>query len=156
MDKATVIQEIMGLRRRAGQVAGQHAFKHWQHLDLPVAQLKTLFIILNRETTNYRTLARDLCVTPGNVTGIIDRLVEQGLVTRRQDTKDRRVIWLEASKKGRELFSNLMETEIRHSISILEYMKLDDLIAFAKGLTGFIEAVEQYQKKSISLSSDKE
>jgi MarR family transcriptional regulator, organic hydroperoxide resistance regulator len=155
-DKAAVIQEILGLRYRASRIVGGYAFKHWQQLDVPIAQLKSLFIILAREKVNYRTLAMDLGVTPGNVTGIIDRLVEQGLVNRKPDSEDRRIIWLEASEKGCELFSNLMETEARHTVRILEYMNRDDLIAFAKGLVGFINAVEKYQKESIDIASDKE
>ncbi len=156
MDKTTVIQEIVGLRQRAGRAAGKYVFKYWQHLDIPIAQLKSLFIILSRGNVNYRILAHDLNVTPGNVTGIVDRMVEQGLIKRKPDSEDRRVIWLEATEKGRELLSNLFETETQCSVRILQRMSLEDLKAFARGLTSFINAVEEFQNESSNILSVKE
>jgi DNA-binding MarR family transcriptional regulator len=101
-------------------------------------------------------LARDLDVTPGNVTGIVDRMVEQGLVSRKPDPEDRRVVWLAATEKGRELLSNLFEADTQCSIRILEHMSLEDLKAFARGLSGFLNAVDQIQKESSNIVSVKE
>jgi DNA-binding MarR family transcriptional regulator len=156
IEKTPVIEEVLSLRHRASRVLGKYLFKHWQHLDIPVAQLKSLFIILIREKVNYRTLANDLCVTPGNVTGIVDRMVEQDLIYRKPDSEDRRIIWLEASEKGCNLFGNLMEAETQHLTRIMERMSPEDLTAFGKGLVGFINAVEKDLEESSDIVSVKE
>jgi MarR family transcriptional regulator, organic hydroperoxide resistance regulator len=152
-DKIKIIKSILGLRHRYSQALGGCVFKHWRRLDVPVAQLKSLFIILFRQRVNYHTLAEDLKVTPGNVTGIVERLVEQGLVIRKPDPEDRRIIWLEGSEKGRELFTNLLETGTQSFGLILEKMSQDELICFEKGLSGFIVAVEKYlQEQPVNIS----
>ena len=48
-------------------------------------------------------LADKLLVTGGNVTYVMDRLEEQGLVTRERCGQDRRVIWAKLTVKGREV-----------------------------------------------------
>jgi MarR family transcriptional regulator, organic hydroperoxide resistance regulator len=147
MDKKEVINEIMELQRRMSQVIIPYAIKSWRELDVPLAQLKSLLIIAGKGETNFSTLAQDLGVTPGDVTGIIERLVAQGLVNRKSSPEDRRIIWLQATDKGRDLLANLMESQTRHMVHILEYMTLEDLNSLLKGLSGFIDAVVEHQKE---------
>jgi DNA-binding MarR family transcriptional regulator len=54
----------------------------WLALNLSIAQLKSLFFINFEGVTNFKSLAAAPGVTPPNVTGIIDRLVEHELVNR--------------------------------------------------------------------------
>jgi DNA-binding MarR family transcriptional regulator len=92
-------------------------------------------------------LAQELGVTSGNVTGIVDRLVDQGLVIRNPDPADRRVIRLEATEKGRDLLTNLMEAQTKHMAHILTHMNLEELTALSRGLSGLVCAVEEHQKE---------
>ena len=48
-----------------------------------------------------------LMVTNGNVTGLITRLVDEGLVDRLQDEDDRRIQWVRLTPKGNKLFSSM-------------------------------------------------
>ncbi len=154
MDKEEAINEIIGLQKRAGQVLGSYAIESWRELDVPLAQLKSLFIIANREDTNFRMLAQELGVTSGNVTGIIDRLVEQGLVSRNPDPEDRRVIRLEATDKGRDLLTNLTESQTKHMAHILTRMSLEELLSLSRGLSGLIRAVEEQQREAHEDTND--
>jgi DNA-binding MarR family transcriptional regulator len=147
MDKKEVIAEIVELQRKFNKTIVPYAIDAWRELNVPLAQLKSLLIITSKKETNSRTLAQDLKVTPGDVTGIIERLVEQGLVARKPSLTDRRVIWLQATDKGHELLANLIENQTRHMIHILEYMSLDDLRCLSQGLAGVFQAVEEHQKE---------
>jgi len=147
MDKKEVINEIMELQRRMSQVIIPYAIESWRELDVPLAQLKSLLIIAGKGETNFSTLAQDLGVTPGDVTGIIERLVEQGLVSRKPSPEDRRIIWLQATDKGRDLLANLMESQTHHMVHILEYMSLEDLKSLLRGLSGLFHAVGEHQKE---------
>lgn len=51
-------------------------------------------------------LADKLLVTGGNVTYVMDRLEEQGLVTRERCGQDRRVIWAKLTVKGRDVIGD--------------------------------------------------
>ena len=48
-------------------------------------------------------LTRELLVTAGNVTGIVERLVEQRLVARRPVPEDRRAVRIRLTPRGRRL-----------------------------------------------------
>lgn len=50
-------------------------------------------------------LSRQLMVTGGNVTGLTDRLVEEGLIERRADPQDRRAAYVSLTPAGRKQFA---------------------------------------------------
>ncbi len=143
-DKETVIQEILVNLMKFQRVFSHPDLDQWRRLSVPMAQLKSLFLIVNRHGVNSHSLAQDLEVTPGNVTGIIDRLVEQDLVIRKPDPQDRRIIWLEATPQGKDLLNKLREDHSKLIAQILGLMKVSDLGALASGLKGLVEAVESH------------
>ncbi|GGZ22707.1 MarR family transcriptional regulator [Streptomyces inusitatus] len=73
------------------QAAAQHS--------LTGAQAKLLGL-LTLEPTPMRRIARKLKCEPSNVTGIVDRLEQRGLVERRADPNDRRVKIAAATDEG--------------------------------------------------------
>ena len=86
-----------------------------------------------------------LGVTPSNVTGIVDHLVDQGLVSRTQNPEDRREMTLQATDKGKALVSNLKEVGIKRMTQVLSLLSLGELSALAQGLSAFIKAAETYK-----------
>jgi DNA-binding MarR family transcriptional regulator len=54
-----------------------------------------------------RELSRRLMVTGGNVTGLTDRLVAEGLVQRREDPRDRRAFTVSLTAEGRRQFRTM-------------------------------------------------
>jgi DNA-binding MarR family transcriptional regulator len=145
MGKSQLIQKIVELERQVGRIIGQHAQIIWTDSGLTLTQLRSLFLIANKGSTNFRKLAEALGVTPSNVTGIVDRLVEQGLVSRTQNPEDRREMTLQATDKGQFLVSNLKEVGIKHMTHILSLLSLEELSALAQGLSAFIRAAETYK-----------
>ena len=67
-------------------------------------------------------LSRLLLVTSGNLTGIVDRLEQQTLVVRRPDTRDRRVIRVALSDKGRRLTDDVLPAHAADIEEILSFM----------------------------------
>ena len=151
MDKAARIEGLLKLFDDLSQAMAKYSFGPWRELDIPLAQLKSLFIISIKGSTNTRNLANDLGVTPGNVTGIVDRLVEQGLVSRTQNPEDRRVVFLQLTEKGRETITSIRESGMRQMTGILAYMSLDGLSCLAAGMKDLIESVEKHQKDNPDL-----
>lgn len=79
-------------------------------LNVTMPQLKALVIIARRqgvEGISGGGLTKALGVSLATTTGIVDRLVGQGLVTRREDTHDRRVRRIQLSPQGLELMHRL-------------------------------------------------
>ncbi|MEP7158600.1 MAG: MarR family transcriptional regulator [Chloroflexota bacterium] len=64
-------------------------------------QLHVLFVLMSDGPTTMGRLADALDVSLPNVTGIVDRMVEAGLVERSRDSDDRRVVGVNATAAGR-------------------------------------------------------
>jgi DNA-binding MarR family transcriptional regulator len=148
MDKADLIPEIIDLQRRVDRSRRQYELDIWMSLPLAMAQLKCLFFISNQGSTNSRKLAEALRVTPTNITGIIDRLVKQGLVNRAGDPLDRRILVLKATAKGERLVANLRERKRSHLSQVLSYMSKDELAVLHRGLASLARAVDAYEKEA--------
>jgi DNA-binding MarR family transcriptional regulator len=55
-------------------------------------------------------LSQRMMVSNGNVTGLVDRLVEQGLITRQPSPKDRRAQIVSLTAQGRKSFRAMART----------------------------------------------
>ncbi len=150
MEKAELIKEINELQRKIDRARRQYQLDIWMSLSLTMAQLKCLFFISNQGSANSKTLAETLKVTPTNITGIIDRLVKQGLVSRSEDTHDRRVLILRATNKGEALVANLRERKRSGFSRVLAHMDDDKLTVLHKGLNSLVAAIEAYEGKAIA------
>lgn len=64
-------------------------------------------------------VSRLLMVSNGNVTGLVDRLVAEGLVMRIADEKDRRATFVRLTPKGLRLFATVAEAHERWVDEIL-------------------------------------
>lgn len=146
MDKAELIKEVLELQQRLNQLLEQAAPDNWINLNLTIAQLKSLFFIVNEGSTNSRKLASALGVTPSNVTGIIDRLVDQGLVSRQENPKDRRMLLLQATDKGKDTLANLKQSKTSHMSEVLACVGTEELSILAWGLSSLVKAIETYEK----------
>jgi DNA-binding MarR family transcriptional regulator len=148
MEKKELIKEVMTLQHQTDIILRQFQPQPWIELNLTLAQLKSLFFIAAKDKTNFKKLAEALGVTPPNVTGIIDRLVEQGLVTRTENPEDRRIMLLQATEKGQELLNNLRERHITQMSQVLSYLTNEELAQQLKSLKDLKKAAETHLQKT--------
>ncbi|MGM0562031.1 MAG: MarR family winged helix-turn-helix transcriptional regulator [Pseudomonadota bacterium] len=79
-------------------------------------------------------LSRRLMVSNGNITGITDRLVADGLVSRHPDPSDRRTHFIKLTRKGRESFDRISQSynswlgELLDGISAKQSRNLENLL----------------------------
>lgn len=71
------------------------------------AQLLTLYVISEAGELPMSRLACSLHCDASNVTGLVDRLVAQGLLTRSEDVRDRRVKALKLTPRGEKIMFEL-------------------------------------------------
>jgi DNA-binding MarR family transcriptional regulator len=148
MEKAQLIRQVIELQRKVNRMLRRQVPDAWMELSLTLAQLKSLSFISSEGNTNVRKLAAALSVTSANVTGIVDRLVKQGLVTRRENPEDRRMLLLQVTDKGRALITDLRERQTSRLSEILDYMSPDEVSILAQGLSSLLKACELYQKET--------
>ena len=141
-EKSKLIGEIIQLQRQVNRALRRDEPDVLMELSLTIAQLKSLFFISNDGSTNFRKLAQALRVTPSNVTGIVDRLVEQGLVSRQENPEDRRMLLLKPTDKGEALLTSLRESRIGQLSKALSRLSEEQLSTLAQGFRFLVDAAE--------------
>ena len=63
--------------------------------DISLPQFWVLNHLYHNEKSKMNCLARHLKISPPATTGMIDRLIAQGMVLRKDDEQDRRIVWIE-------------------------------------------------------------
>ncbi len=145
MERRDLISEAIELDHQAHSLIRRHSFNAWMELNLTVTQLKSLFFISNQGITTPGKLALALGVTPSNVTGIVDRLVEQGLVARQDNPDDRRALELRVTQEGETILSDLRERRTSSMREILARMEIKGLSNLVKGLSALVRAAQVYE-----------
>ncbi|MCG0240106.1 MAG: MarR family transcriptional regulator [Firmicutes bacterium] len=115
----------------------RHVQRRLEQTGISPSQYPLLRLLAARGELRISDLAALLHLSVPGVTGLVDRLVRQGLVTRRRDEADRRVVYVALSAEGRarlaraaaerreawaELLGGLSESEVAEFVSLLERM----------------------------------
>ena len=142
-----LIDEIIEAQHRMRRAIRAGTLDSWVKLNLTIAQLKSLFYISRHGRVNPSGLASGIRVTPANITGIVDRLVEQSLLIRTPDPDDRRVSWLTVTDKGKTLLNDLREGRAQEMHRILDKLTEEELAIAARGFELVATAAEAAEGK---------
>ncbi len=149
MARPDLIQKIIDLQRQMYRLLEDVDPSPWLKLNLTTGQLRILFLLsLNGEMTPG-TVASALAVPKGNVTGIIERLVRQGLVVRRQGGNDRRSYVLSLTPKGRQEVEQFREFGSTRMQRVLQKMAEPDLRAYGASLEALLKAAERKPSEAL-------
>jgi DNA-binding MarR family transcriptional regulator len=110
--------------------ARQRVVSRW-NLTLPQFEVLAELARADAGGFTFVELSRLLLVTSGNLTGIVDRLEEQRLVERRPDAKDRRVIRVALTDKGRKVTGHMLPAHAADIEEILAFMPRASLTALS-------------------------
>jgi DNA-binding MarR family transcriptional regulator len=81
-----------------------------EKLDLTAPQLYVMATIGYAGQLPFNEIGAKMMVTVSNLTGIVDRLEEKGLVARERDTGDRRIVHVKLTTKGQKLYKTSIPT----------------------------------------------
>ena len=106
-------------------------------LDLTAPQFYVLATIGYAGGMPFSNIGEKMMVTVSNLTGIVDRLEEKGLVVRERDSRDRRVVRVMLTDKGGKLYKNtipLFEKSISEVFSPLGKPQQKELASLLRRL----------------------
>jgi len=83
------------------------AFQRWHAGSVSLVHLNVLTLLEASGPMPMGRLAEQLDISVASITGVIDRMEAKGLVARRRDSEDRRVILVHPGKGGRKLFDDM-------------------------------------------------
>jgi MarR family 2-MHQ and catechol resistance regulon transcriptional repressor len=104
---------------KAFQALFPHAAESIKRTELGDSDFRVLEVLLHKGPLPVNTIGPKVWLTPGSISVAVDRLVEKGLVSRKDHPDDRRVRRVELTAKGRALItrgfrehSSAMETAV--------------------------------------------
>lgn len=102
--------------------------------NLTMQQLRVMRILYAEGATRVSVLARRLNVSTPTVTGILDRLVRQGLTYRADDPRDRRVVLNALTEQGVAAIEQLFPMQIERLSGAVAQLDDAERDALAVGL----------------------
>ena len=133
-ERALLTASIMDLDRQLVRLFQSGQADNWLSVDLTMPQLKVLLIVQGSGSATASQLARGLGVSLPTITGIVDRLREQGLVTRTEDPQDRRVTRVAATEAGDNLVTSLTRHRRERWERLLRRLDVETLRDLARSL----------------------
>ena len=104
-----MIENILRLTDKAFQAWLPMLPKEWLHIDITTSQLKVVLLIFISGHIRMSDIASELGVSLATATGVVDRLVERGMLIREGDAEDRRVVLCRLSDEGEKLISGVWQ-----------------------------------------------
>lgn len=136
-------QDIVQLLRRMVSRIYVDSKRMMKRFGLTGPQTLVLRALLHSGPISSAALAKAIFVTPSNLTGIIDRLEQKGLVTRTRQATDRRVQLLDLTEAGRQKAESLpdpIEEKLAAGLALLGEEQAGAIRAAIEQVVGFIDA----------------
>ncbi|MEW1846563.1 MarR family transcriptional regulator [Nonomuraea angiospora] len=125
-EREDLIRRISETQRGMGRLFAQHQSPLFTS-NLTMRQLHVIMLLAFNGSASGQDLAHHLGVSLGTVTGLVDRLVAHGLVTRHEDPHDRRVRRAELSPAGTALIEEIHNSGLEHYRRILDHLDTETL-----------------------------
>jgi DNA-binding MarR family transcriptional regulator len=136
------IARIMAAQERLAYVFAFDRSDPLLSANLTMSQLKIMLALALRGGASGQELTSVMGVGLATITGIIDRLVAQDLVVRREDPKDRRVRRLELTPAGREIIDGILTAGAAHQRRLLERVEAEGLATIERAVQLMLDAAE--------------
>lgn len=102
---------------------------------LTPSQFSTLKVLAMRGSLPQRDIANYLLKTGGNITVVVDNLEREGLVERRRCKEDRRLVYVDLTAKGHDLFHSIYPEHLDRIRAVMEALPAEDQALLRRLLT---------------------
>src|SRR5512133_3507256 len=120
-----------------------NSVSHWLMLELTFAQARALFMLAARKELTVSQLAELLDVGKPTASILVQQLVERELVTRTEDTSDRRNMIIRLSPKGEDIGAGRRKEREKQWQRWLTHLSDEELKALAHGLSAIVAVVKK-------------
>jgi len=123
VDRETVVDAVLSASRVLVAVAARSLSGVAE--DVTLTQYRSLVVLASRGPQSVAALAEAVAVTPPTASRLCDRLVRKGLIHRREDDRDRRLVSLALTETGRRLVDEVTGRRRAEIARLLEAVPLD-------------------------------
>lgn len=138
MSDNDLVQFSHGVCRLLPAVMRQFLKRHRKWLaaaNISFAQAIILDILKEKESMRMSELAKDLSVSMAGATGLVDKLVREGLVARESLPDDRRVVKVSVTPKGKGVIVRINEARRRMIMEAFGNLSVSDRDKYLEILT---------------------
>lgn len=115
--------------------------------DLTMSQFRMLLTLNKEGAMKAIELADILCLTPGAITGMTDKLEEHGWVARERSDEDRRVVLIQLTEAGEELVRSIKIKQRETTEAFFKILPAEDIAHLNRIFTQLLEGVEQMKEE---------
>lgn len=90
-------------------------------------------------------IAAALHITVGSLTTSMNGLVKKGYTERERSGRDRRVVYIRLTAKGKKAYAHHAEFHRRMTEQVVQRLDTEELSILEKALTGLVDFFEQYK-----------
>jgi DNA-binding MarR family transcriptional regulator len=142
------ISHVMQSLRRIFKAIQDYSHEVSSKFGITGPQLWALKTISQEESLSLRDLSERMYLHPSTITGVIDRLEKKGLVTRKRNQIDRRVIYVQLTAEGRRLARRAPNPAQGKMIYGLNNLKKRDLNLIYGSVQKLVEIMEAQNVKA--------
>jgi DNA-binding MarR family transcriptional regulator len=139
-DAEHLIADIMVAQQRLQRLFAYDRSDPLFNSHLTLTQIKILMLLSRHGTVSGGELAGMLGVGAAALSGMVDRLVVQDLVTRTEDLQDRRVRRIGLTKAGNELIGGIITAGAEKHRKLLSRLSADELQIIAEAMHLLVRA----------------
>lgn len=138
--RAAVVDELIaGYEALLQRLADSHA-PEFLEIAITMAQAKLLYLLGGSGELHMSELVQRLGVSLSTISGLVDKVVDQGLATRREDPADRRQVMVGLTPAGHDFIDRFRELNARQMRVLLDLLGDDDLASVRDALAALAAA----------------
>jgi DNA-binding MarR family transcriptional regulator len=134
MENEQLIADIMVAQQRLQRLFAYDRSDPLFNSNLTLTQIKILMLLSRHGSVSGVELAGLLGVGLAALSGMVDRLVVQDLVTRTEDPDDRRVRRIGLTRAGSDLIGGILDAGMEHQRKLLSRLSAEELDLIARAL----------------------
>jgi DNA-binding MarR family transcriptional regulator len=151
-DVDQVLEAIIYLYTESRRITKELA----KRADLTGPQLTVVKLLEQIGDLSLSSLSEKIRAQNSTVTGIIDRMEREGLVTRERSKEDRRVVYIKLTDKGRELAREIPVEPMEIFRSALETLSAQDMKDLMRIMTKVAKRVRAIVRRDVGESTEEE
>ena len=147
MTRNAAISEIMQSLRRIIKSLQDYSQTVYSHFGITGPQLWALKTISKRGSLSLGELSKGMYLHPSTVSGVVDRLEKKGYVVRDRTEKDRRVIKVQLTPKGKLIAKKAPNPVQGRMIYGLRKLKKEKLFLIYESIQELVRIMEAQNLK---------
>jgi len=149
-ERSELMDRIVEVQAHISELLEHDRMRAWLDIELTIQQLKVVFLAVRHGSLTAGQIGRELHVGFSTVTGLVDRLAEQGLVSRGEDPTDRRATRVEPTASARALVERLYSYRRAEFRRLLEHVPTETLATLADALQGLEAAARELHDEHLA------